>query len=932
MSLRSTIARLLLQLFLLAAAPACLAATPEEDSAFEALTKQFKDGLSEAVEKEATQFLLQYTNSERLAEIVLFQAQARLQLGRFAEAGALLGEKAGVAGKLADEFAFWLAEAKYRQKDYPAAADAFGVVARQHAGSPRRLQAAYYEAYARLLAGDRARCIALLEPADSPFAQTAQAQPDAEWSLRGRLLLGECLWLEKQHARALAALAPLAGRKPPPDLEWHYHLLLTRLYTVDGKFQEAIAHATNLWTAVTNSVSPDLLVEAANLNGEAWEKLQQPTAALGAYERNLLTNVAEPARRHALQRVVDITLRQFPPKDAAARLEAIIASHPNDPVLDLARLPLGEMSLRNFYTLRAQPPPGVEGQAAISNAMAQAKLQFDLLVTNHPASPLAPKASLDRGWCLWEAGTNRWPEAVDAFRMAAGGLTDPMDQAIARFKWADCQFHVRDFAGAASNYWLIATNGALATPAKDALPHRALYQVVRASIAGGDLERANQAMKWLLQTDPGGELADRAELIMGQALTRQGQPQAAREFFLDFTKRFTNSVLLPEVRLAIARTYERELAWAAARTEYGAWAAAYGSATNVDPNLASQALFAHARVSYQLNPDTNALELLTGFVNRFPEHTNAPVARYLMAEYAFAHADYERAELLFQDKPLLQNTNAAFAELAYQARLMAGRAAVAGQRYRNARDAFDWLITNGPLYNAQSPIPVSLVAEAYLFRGDTFILEPAEGTNRLARFGEAITAFTKVAEHFSTNEFAAAAWGRIGDCHLQLATLDPAQGNQRYESAAEAYRRVVESSAPVSLRSKAEKGLGIVRAKQATLRPSAEQAALLDQALAHFLRVAYAKNLRAGEQADPLALQESTLEAIDLLEQLAQAALKAGPTAQPAAAGTAKAEAARRLDEAMGLCRRLQTELPVLKERMDRRLDQLQKQREALAP
>lgn len=932
MSFRLTMARLLFLLMLPGLLLRCLAATPEEDSAFEALSKQFKDGLSEAVEKDASQFLQQYTNSERQAEVILFQAQARLQLSRFAEAGALLAEKAGVAGKLADEFAFWLAEAKYRQKDYPGAADAFGVVARQHAGSPRRLQAAYSEAYARFLAGDRARCIALLEPADSPFAQSAQAQPEAEWGFRGRLLLGECLWMEKQNARALAALAPLADRKLSADLAWHYHLLLARLYTLEGKFPEAIAHATNLWTAVTNSVSADLLVEAANLNGEVWEKLQQPAAALGAYERNLLTNVALPARRHAMQRVVEITLRQFPPKDAAARLEAFVASHPNDPVLDLPRLPLGEISLRDYYTLRAQPPPGVEGQAAISNAMAQAKVQFDLLVTNHPASPLAPKANLNRGWCLWEAGTNRWPEAMDAFRAAAGGLTEPMDLAIARFKWADCQYHFGDFGGAASNYWLIATNAALATSAKDALPHRALYQVVRASTLGGDPERANLAMKWLLQSDPGGEYADRAELIMGQAKTRLGQPQAARELLVDFTKRFTNSVLLPEVRLAIARTYERETAWAAARTEYGAWVAAYGSATNVDPGLASQALFAHARLSYQLNPDTNALELLSGFVTRFPDHTNAPVARYLMAEYAFARADYERAELLFQDKALLQNTNAAFAELGYEARLMAGRAAVAGQRYRNARDAFDWLITNGPLYNAQSPIPVSLVAEAYLFRGDTFILEPAEGTNRLARFGEAITAFSKVAERFPTNEYAAAAWGRIGDCHLQLATLDPAQSTQRYEAAADAYRRVVESAAPISMRSKAEKGLGIVRSKQAGLRPPAEQAGLYDQALAHFLRVAYAKNLRPGEQAEPLSLQESTLEAIDLLEQLAQAALKAAPTATPPAAGGGKAEAARRLDEAIGLCRRLETELPVLKERLDRRIDQLQKLRQTVAP
>jgi tetratricopeptide (TPR) repeat protein len=230
---------------------------------------------------------------------------------------------------------------------------------------------------------------------------------------------------------------------------------------------------------------------------------------------------------------------------------------------------------------------------------------------------------------------------------------------------------------------------------------------------------------------------------------------------------------------------------------------------------------------------------------------------------------------------------------------MAGRAAVAGQRYRTARDHFDWLITNGPLHVAASPVPTALVAEAYLFRGDTFLVEtPAGTTNAPARYSEAIAAFSKITEHFQTDRSAPLAWGRIGDCHLQLAAQDPAQAAKRYESAAECYRKVVESTARVEPRSQAEIGLGIVLEKHAQLRPEAEQGALFGRALEHYLRVLYGKNLRDGEQPDPYWVKQAGLAAANL------------------------AEARKQWDQAVGIYRRLQAEIPALRTRLERKIEQ----------
>jgi outer membrane protein assembly factor BamD (BamD/ComL family) len=535
-----------------------------------------------------------------------------------------------------------------------------------------------------------------------------------------------------------------------------------------------------------------------------------------------------------------------------------------------------------------------------TNLLGQARAQFDQLVTHRPAGPLLGRAQLNRGWCFWEEGTNRLPDTLSAFREATLHLPASPDQAVARFKWADCQVRLADTPGAVSNYWIVATNASVAG-ATNALASQALAQIVRAEVDAGNLPGASTALNRLLTVDPTGQWADRSTLLVGQALARLGQPQSARALYDEFVHRFTNSTVLPEVRLALAKTFELEGGWPAAYAAYAAWLGTYSNTPAVSTNMIAQATFDLARVAYRTRPDTNALALLTNFVVQYPQDTNAPLAQYLVGEYAFGQGDYATAELHFQDRSLLQNTNLLWNELTYRARLMAGRAAVARQSYRSARDYFDWLITNGPLHVANSPIPVSVVVEAYLFRGDTFTLEATAGeTNTLARFGEAINAFSKITERFPTNEFAPLAWGRIGECHFQLASVDP----KRYESALNAFRRVLESPADASLRSQAEWKLGVVLEKQAQPKPAAERAALEDLALDYYLRVVYGKNLRPGEQPDPYWVKRAGLSAAEL------------------------AETRKKWDVAIGLTRRLMTEIPTLRPRLEKKLEELQAARQ----
>jgi len=224
---------------------------------------------------------------------------------------------------------------------------------------------------------------------------------------------------------------------------------------------------------------------------------------------------------------------------------------------------------------------------------------------------------------------------------------------------------------------------------------------------------------------------------------------------------------------------------------------------------------------------------------------------------------------------------------------MAGRAAMAGQRPKNARDHFGWLITNGPLSVASSPIPVSLVAEAYLFRGDMLAENSEPGANPALRWGEAILFYSKVAEQFPTNEYAPLAWGRIGDCHFQLAAQDPA----RYDLAVAAYQKVVNSGASITVRSQAQFSLGTVAEHQARLRPVAEQGPLLDLAQDHYFKVLYSRNLRDGEQPDAFWMKKAGLAAAELLE------------------------GRKRPDQAVAVYRRMQAELPPLRPWLEKKLE-----------
>jgi hypothetical protein len=183
---------------------------------------------------------------------------------------------------------------------------------------------------------------------------------------------------------------------------------------------------------------------------------------------------------------------------------------------------------------------------------------------------------------------------------------------------------------------------------------------------------------------------------------------------------------------------------------------------------------------------------------------------------------------------------------------MAGKAAVLRRGWQNAREHFDWIITNGPLCVVLTR-PGPVVAEAYIARA-TCWLSRATAPRILAGYAEATNAFAKVALQFPQTE-----WRRgLGDGSATAISSSPRliPGATR---CAEAYRR----SWIRRRRRPAEHGRGGVgpRARAAAALEPKRASRPYDAAITHYLNVVYEKNLRPSELADPSWLRQAGLNA-----------------------------------------------------------------------
>ncbi|MHC1765693.1 MAG: tol-pal system YbgF family protein [Verrucomicrobiia bacterium] len=320
-----------------------------------------------------------------------------------------------------------------------------------------------------------------------------------------------------------------------------------------------------------------------------------------------------------------------------------------------------------------------------------------------------------------------------------------------------------------------------------------------------------------------------------------------REVLADFQKRFPDSPLMPQVRIAAARSYAMHSDWESALPLLDQWLIQYTNQVDV---LRPQAEFERAWCYYQSGRETNAYSLLTNLVQQYPSSGVVPLAHLWLGDYYLNQRDYVSAERSYQ----FLSTNAVAPELTRQASLMAAKAAFFRQGWSDARKDLTPLVDD----------PVA-GPEAWFMLGDIEIEDrSADATNRFARWEEAIKRFQRVTNFYASSPLAPLAMGKIANCHFQLA----AQNTNRYEMATNQYFQLLSVPTDVATRSQAEVALGHVLERMAEIQTNRTE--LLNGALTHYLNVVYGKRLQKGEDPDPFWTKEAALAAGSLASERLQ--------------------------------------------------------------
>jgi TolA-binding protein len=820
-------------LFLTAGAWTVAAATKVEEKAFQEATSAYHGGNWARAERELGAFVAKFPESEFRAEALLFQAEARINQGNFAGAIELLTAGRETAGRFADEYLFWLAEAQFQGGQLSAAADSYARFVTEFTNSTRVLDATVAEAAARSRLKDWPRVVALLSDPAGRFQTLASASPGLDASVRGRFLLAEAFMAQRQFEAAASALDPLVSQPLDNRLAWQRDYLRAQIFLKQDLLEPALNLATNLTALAGNVVA--LRAEGTALQARIHEQLKQPEAAIAAWRLNLETGVPPERQREALLRVGDLLIHQDRLPEATQTLETFMATGTNAAAADVIQLTLGQLRLRQSIL--------TNGPAA-TNLLASALEAFNRVLRDYPETGLAGQAQLGRGWCLWM--NKQIKDSATAFAAATRALPAGYDRSIARFKLADAQAQQGNFAEALSSYQQVVNDGANDSLVRSNLAERSLYQVLKAAREVKDDPAANAAMARLLEEYPGGSLIEPALVLYGRQSESLVNPAERRAVLEGFLERSPKSKLTAGVRLAVARTFEQEQNWTAAAQAYQSWLTDYPG----DP-ARPRAEYLLALATTHTGDEIKALSLMTNYIASFPNAELTPLARWWTADHYWRQKDFINAEanyqLVFKQHPE--------SGLRFDAQLMAGRAATARDALREAISYFTNLAN-------EANCPTNVEAQAYFAYGDALMSS--------ANYQTAYQVFSKVTQLFPGDRIAVQAQVKMGNCYLQLGALDPANAANNYNTASRAYQEVLSTTNQTEFadRAEAEVGLGLVFERQSKLVTGTNTTIYLQRALDHYLNVVYGTTRNVDEPGDMFWVKAAGLEALRLSESM----------------------------------------------------------------
>src|SRR5262245_7967807 len=385
------------------------AASPTEKGLFNSAAEALRDGFYPQAEQGFSQFVQQFTNSQRISEAVLLQAQAQLKQTNYAGAIELLSQREPLAGKLADEYIFWLGEAQFQKGEFKSAAETFARLVSKFPASSRCLQAVISEASARARLDEWQQIIKSLQQSEGPFQAAVRGGATNDLVVRGFLLLSDAQFHEKDYDSAEKTLGMLSRASLNPELAWQSQYLLSRILSGGGRIEDALRNSTNLNSLAMKAGKASFQAETASFHAGLFEQVKRPDEAIALYSQNLKDGVPLNKQGEALLKVTELFLAQNKIPQAAQTLERFCTNYPAATNADFALLSLGELRLRQYATLSetnvGEPNSTNTIPLTTNNYLGQAIAALSTLITNHPGSSLIGEAYLNLGWCYW-LGTN----------------------------------------------------------------------------------------------------------------------------------------------------------------------------------------------------------------------------------------------------------------------------------------------------------------------------------------------------------------------------------------------------------------------------------------------------------------------------------------------------------------------------------------------
>ena len=630
------------------------------------------------------------------------------------------------------------------------------------------------------------------------------------------LLRGKALLAQKDYARSIAVLLPLAEMEQA-DLSAEIRMAvwsaLAAAYRDSEKYADSIEWLRRFDAAYGDAAegAANLLQLAATLSRSgAFEDAQRVYARLTSRSAELpevregiflqaqlaissgQTNLAQNLLLRLVQHEATLPARRAQgwfmlgrlqtasgQKDKAAEsIQQALSLTENTALRNEAKLELGlllleqgrhdeaRILLRRFISISPGDERSAMAQLALADSLraagrhGDAEEAYRYYIESFAQTGAEARTREGRGWSL--LALERYSEAATAFERAFTLYEDNADRQRCLLAQGDAELLAGQHDKAVSSYRKL-LNTWLDTP----LRQRALFQLGMGLLRLGHLDEADAV--WTEAIDSGVDIEITAAALMQRAGISESKRdwQAAADLY-------TRVIGLQDV----PRRYLRDALFARGNARFRAFLfvdalADFNRVIEMtgDSALRDAAHFQRASSLYWMGRDTEAVEAAAKYVQDNPESALAPEFHYWLARYQYNQREYEAAMKLFLKVAQTYPEH----RLAADAVFRAGVAAFNLNEYVKAVEVLAGLTGTYP----DSP----RLPDARLIQ--------ANALGQLGRYAEAILLYDGIIANYPEHEAIAMVYMRKGDCIFTLAADAP----ERYEESLAAYRAALRQAA-----------------------------------------------------------------------------------------------------------------------------------------